>query len=279
MLLPLLLLFLQQVADTEFRPRIENPRWADGKGPVLALDEAHHNFHTVDGRYTTFAGLARRDGFVVKANKQPFSAEALRDVRILVIANALHASNAESWRPPNPPAFAQNEVHAVKTWVAKGGSLFLIADHQPFPAAASTLAAAFGIQVHNGYALDGDPLAGVLRFRLVDGPIVTFGGSAFTLPKGSTSILRLSEKAISRTVPNPGTSDVGRAVDSQSVSGWSQGGTLEFGKGRVAMFGEAAMFSAQLAGPDKRPMGMNHPEATGNPLLLLRMLHWLAGVD
>lgn len=279
MLIPALLLLLQQVADTGFQPPIAKPMWAEGKGPVLALDEAHYNFHTVDGRYQTFAALARRDGFVVKPNRKRFSAEGLSGIRILVIANALHESNSKSWKTPNPPAFTEGEVQAVKKWVSDGGSLFLIADHQPFPAAASTLAGAFGIVVHNGYAVDGDPPRGMLRFQLPEGPILTFGGSAFQLPPDGASILPLSDKAVSRTVPNAGTNSLGEPVETRPVPGWSQGGTLKFGKGRVSMFGEAAMFSAQLAGPNKLPMGMNHPEASGNPRLLLRILHWLAGAN
>ena len=46
---------------------------------------------------------------------------------------------------------------------------------------------------------------------------------------------------------------------------------------RVAVFGEAAMFSAQLAGPDKRQMGMNAPIASKNPQFLLNVMHWLSG--
>jgi hypothetical protein len=43
----------------------------------------------------------------------------------------------------------------------------------------------------------------------------------------------------------------------------------------LAVFGEAAMFSAQLAGPQKRPMGMNVPRAKQNCQLLLNVMHWL----
>ncbi|MBL0063147.1 MAG: hypothetical protein IPP40_17115 [bacterium] len=60
------------------------------------------------------------------------------------------------------------------------------------------------------------------------------------------------------------------------VSGWYQGAVKQFGKGRVAVFGEAAMFSAQLAGPNKNPVGMNSPEAPQNAQLLLNTMHWLA---
>ena len=57
-----------------------------------------------------------------------------------------------------------------------------------------------------------------------------------------------------------------------------QGAALPFGKGRVAAFGEGAMFSAQVSGPQRRPMGMNMPAAGENPQFLLSVLHWLAGL-
>ena len=62
------------------------------------------------------------------------------------------------------------------------------------------------------------------------------------------------------------------------IKGWLQGGVVRVGKGRVAVFGEAAMFSAQLAGPNKAPMGMNAPIAAQNPQFLLNVMHWLSGL-
>jgi hypothetical protein len=50
------------------------------------------------------------------------------------------------------------------------------------------------------------------------------------------------------------------------------------GRGRVAFFGEAAMFSAQVAGREKRPMGMNAPLAEQNAQFALNTLHWLSGL-
>ena len=58
----------------------------------------------------------------------------------------------------------------------------------------------------------------------------------------------------------------------------SQGAFMEYGKGRIVFFGEAAMFSAQLAGPQKQKMGMNHPSASQNHQLLLNIVHWLDGI-
>ena len=45
---------------------------------------------------------------------------------------------------------------------------------------------------------------------------------------------------------------------------------------RVAVFGEAAMFSAQLGGPNRAPMGMNVPLAGQNARLALNIVRWLS---
>jgi hypothetical protein len=60
-------------------------------------------------------------------------------------------------------------------------------------------------------------------------------------------------------------------------AGMLQGAVLAHGRGRVAAFGEAAMFSAQVAGPQRNPMGMNHPAAPQNAQFLLNVMHWLTG--
>ena len=38
------------------------------------------------------------------------------------------------------------------------------------------------------------------------------------------------------------------------------------------------MFSAQIAGAERRPMGMNAPMAEQNARFVLNVLHWLSGV-
>ena len=55
----------QQVVDPDFRPSVERPAYA-GEGPVVVIDGAHHNFHTVDGQYAPFAALLRADGYRVR---------------------------------------------------------------------------------------------------------------------------------------------------------------------------------------------------------------------
>jgi hypothetical protein len=46
----------------------------------------------------------------------------------------------------------------------------------------------------------------------------------------------------------------------------------------VVVLGEAAMFTAQLAGANRSPMGMNHPAAPQNAQYALNVLHWLSGL-
>jgi hypothetical protein len=274
-------LHAQQVADTQFRPAIGKPAYAAGKGPVVLIDEAHFNFHTASGRYLPFAGLLGRDGFVVRPSSSRFTHGALQPATILVISNALNDKNHSDWGPPHPSAFTTEEIAAVRDWVTNGGSLLLIADHAPFAGATQELGKAFGVRFLNGYAILPDS-PGVMVFRKPDGTlkdhaittgideVATFTGSAFELEREGQPLLVFSPGVILATVPKNPTGP--------SVGGRLQGAALPFGKGRVAVFGEAAMFSAQTFGPAKRPMGMNHPAAKQNARFLLNVMHWLAGL-
>jgi len=62
-----------------------------------------------------------------------------------------------------------------------------------------------------------------------------------------------------------------------NVEGWSQGAYRKYGKGIIAIFVETAMFTAQLAGPQKIKMGMNNEAASENYRLLLNIIYWLDG--
>ncbi len=281
----------QQVADLKYCPPILRPAYKAEEGPRVAIDEAHYNFHTADGRYQPFAELLRRDGYRVGGMGEQFSAASLKAADVLVIANALNERNAEDWSLPTPSAFTEDEIAAVRDWVEKGGSLFLIADHMPFPGAAGDLARAFGVEFSNGYATAGNRERGVPDI-FKDGAgfkesavthgraddervtqVATFTGSAFKPPKDAIPILVFDPKSVSfETKKAPGITPDALEVP---IEGWSQGAIFEVGKGRVAVFGEAAMFSAQLAGPQEMPMGMNSPAAAQNFQLLLNVMHWL----
>src|SRR5689334_12487954 len=80
----------QQMPDLEFNVSVENPAY-EREGPRVMFDEAHHNFHTSDGRYKPFVDLISNDGYRVIRNRQPFSKTTLSSYKILVIADALGA--------------------------------------------------------------------------------------------------------------------------------------------------------------------------------------------
>ena len=286
----------QQVSDTQFKPHVSKPTFERDRGPLLVIDEAHHNFHTATGRYLTFSRLAAADGYRVHGTALPFTTLALDSIRILVVANALNEANAPGnmWRRPIKPAFTEAEVKEVHAWVERGGSLLLIADHMPFAGAASDLAAAFGVYYIDGFALDARDRGGPTMFRRSDGSlaahaitngrspeekidsIASFTGSAFRhdVPIDSLMMLPASTQILSPEVAwqfDSATTVVTPAPHAL------QGAVLKVGKGRVAFFGEAAMFSAQVAGPRRRPMGMNHPIASQNAQFALNVLHWLSG--
>ena len=288
----------QQVADTSFYSEIENPAYAVGTGPVVLVDEAHNNFHTAEGRYLAFATLLRRDGYVVHGSIVRFTSEMLNEADVLIISNALHERNLEDWSLPTPSAFTDNEIEAVRTWVQAGGSLMLIADHMPMPGAAQSLAAAFGVEFLNGFAFESETETdGPIVFRRSDGSLVShwvtegrsstervdsvasFTGQAFRAGVGANPLMIFRSEAVSF---NPRVAwRFTEDTEMTRVAGWSQGAVLDFDQGRVAVFGEAAMFTAQVAvdGSNRFPMGMNRPEAIQNQQFLLNIMHWLSAAD
>lgn len=92
-----LALSAQQGPDRDFRPAVESPAYGLGQGPVVCLDEAHANFHTLDDRFWAFGELVRRDGYVVRAIRTTFDERALGACRILVISNA--QPGTAGWTP------------------------------------------------------------------------------------------------------------------------------------------------------------------------------------
>lgn len=285
----------QQVADSAFAPPVPRPAYKEGAGPLVLLDEAHHNFHTTTGRYLTFVKLAQRDGYRVTGITQKFSAASLAGAKILVIANALHERNASNWSLPTPSAFDSSEIAAVREWVRGGGSLLLISDHHPFPGAMGDLASAFGVHMMNGFAMEnGGRGGGILTHTraagaLHDHPITrgrrpderidsvkAFTGQGFRIETGAPLMtIRRDDMVMLMPVVAWQFSD---STPRTSAKGLLQGAAIPFGRGRVAVFAEAAMFSAQLAGANRNPMGMNDPAAPQNPRFLLNVLHWLSGI-
>jgi len=304
----------QQVADSAFTFPNSHPTFEPGLGPTVCVDASHHNFHTLDGRYYTFGKLLRGDGFPTVSVLEPFDGAVLADCGVLVIANALAPENAEDWGYPHRSAFSGPEITSLIEWVRDGGNLLLIVDHMPWPGAAADLASLLGVvplnggvmtrafgeldeeTIHEGAIQSGispeelkealGPLGNlgdhpILRGREeLDEPvrgIMTFGGSAFLPSEGVKPLLIIVPDGIG-VVSNP---DMPwETWPRYPMGGWLVGGALHSGEGRVVFLGEAAMCSAQLSGsgPDKNPMGMNHPLSVDNPQFCLNVVRWLAGV-
>jgi hypothetical protein len=276
-----------QVANPKFEPDVEQPTVAStSTPPTVCIDEAHHNFHTLAGRYAPFAEVLRADGYRVTAASAALSAEALASCDVLVIANALHESNVNSWTLPTPSAFTTAEIAAVHHWVDAGGGLWLIADHMPFPGAAQQLAAAFGFELVNGFAVregqtdvdlftrDNGGLAAHPVTEAVE-QVASFTGQGFRAPEQARPILLLGPGYISMEPSTAWQFDA--ETPRRDLAGHLQGATLELGAGRMAMFGEAAMFTSQVVG-DGPPVGLDHPAAVDNTRLLRNLASWLSEV-
>jgi hypothetical protein len=281
----------QQIGDSTYNTKILNPEYAKGEGPVIFIDEGHNNFHTITGRYKPFAEVLEKDGYIVKPYDGAFSTEKLNNAAILVISNALNERNIVDWTMPVPSAFTQDEINQVNQWVKKGGSLFLIADHMPFPGAAGELAASFGFKLVNGFVFDTTQKASPDLFTKKDGTLRTniitegrnstesvdsiysFTGEGFQIPEDALPVLILNKNFVA-FMPDTAWS-FNKNTPKQSAGGWSQGAVSKYGNGRIAVWGEAAMFSAQTA--NNRKFGLNAPYAKYNLQLLLNIIHWLDG--
>jgi len=282
----------QQVNDPEFSTRVEQPAFTK-KHPRIGIDEAHRNFHTREGRYKPFASLMESDGYVVSAAPR-FASGLLKGVDILVIANAL----GEARDGGMGPAFTPLECDAVRDWVRDGGSLLLIADHAPFGDAAAIMAERFGVEMGRGYVVDlknseGNPTN--LVFSVENGllgdhaivrgrnqaeqvrRIVSFTGQSLNVPAAATALMKLSNVATETSDLQELKKIVGGLSAGKKVEGRAQGIVMPFGKGRVAVFGEAAMFSAQVATINGRSIkaGMNVP-GNDDRQFALNLMHWLA---
>lgn len=297
----------QQMVDPDFRPTVERPVYAEGQGPVVVIDEAHANFHRLEGQYAPFAALLRADGYRVRAGTLAFDAGGLDGVDVLVIANA-----GATGQRPTPPAFTEAEGAALEAWVRNGGKLLLIADHTPFGAAAEALAARFGVKMGTGYAFALSNGGGDLTTNLVypaeafgDHPIfagrdaservesvTAFTGQSLEGPEGATVLLHMTDgarespdlptlQALADRLNDAGAPDAAIAELSKPALP-AQGLAFDYGRGRVVVLGEAGMLSAQLirypaeSGQADRRFGMN--AAPGNARFGLNIMHWLSGL-
>jgi hypothetical protein len=298
----------RQAGDEDFIARVERPAYAPDlpTRPVVLIDRAHFNFHTLDKRYKPFAELMRADGYDVRPNTKRFSRPALAEADVLVVVNGLGlrgslqmlltALRLDGLVDLSGSAFSDRESEALADWVRGGGALLLIADHAPCGKAAARLASRFGVGMTNGWAEDDrpnhDPSTdhwGFLLFSRENGllgdhaitagrdpaervdRVVSFAGQALAPPPGSTVFLRLSPTArIYRKARSAND-------DYVPAAGMGQGVALLYGQGRVVVLGEAAMLTSQEARcrGETFHFGLDWP-GTDNRKLALNIMHWLS---
>jgi len=283
-----------QVRDDRYVPKVDQAAFPS-RGPVIMIDEAHNNYHTLEGLYKPFADFLRAHGCTVIAGKSRCTPELLATCDIYTIANALGESNIDNWSVPIEQAFSDEEVYELQHWIQAGGSLFLIVDHMPMPGAVENLARRFGIEFSNGFAMYAGKRTRGLQFvraneglrphwitdtpvegRRVDS-IVTFTGSAFRIEGVHDALLVFGSHMVSL---EPDVAwEFTDSTKRVNVEGWRQGAAMDYGSGRIVVFGEAAMFTAQLSSERGFPVGFNSPEGENNKNLLINIIRWLARRD
>ena len=211
-----------------------------GKGPVVAIDEAHRNTHTFGSApFRGLVQLLQAAGYQVRPFTDTISGTSLASINVLLL------SGPGGWLGPDK-SLTDTEVAALIQWIKGGGALLLILDHMPAPRNAVTLTAALGVgSWHNGYAVveTPDSLIGPIIFwregflppeapaigptgpgggRGYQGPdavlamhaitegrtpeervrrVATFQGSAFQLPPGAEALLTMPQRAVSLMPP------------------------------------------------------------------------------
>jgi hypothetical protein len=285
-----------QSADIEWSPEISSVEFPQGDGPRVLVDSAHGNFHTIDGRFAAFAKLLTLDGYRVRSAENDVTPALLDQADVYVISNALLGGDDAEWSLPAFSAFTPNEIEAIVHWVENGGSLLLIADHMPFPGGTADLANKFGIVFYNGFAMKSADARGSLTFSRASGlladhaitrgraesekidSVTSFTGQGFRLVSTAQPLLYLPDDWVVILPIEAWEFDAG--TPTVSARGLVQGAVLEYGNGRVAVFGEAAMFTAQSWVRDgvAGQMGMNHPSAAENAQFVLNVMHWLTGL-
>lgn len=291
-------LYSSQRAELFWSPALAEPHFR-AQHPRVAIDAAHHNASRAGfgQRYEPFASLLRADGYAVEDARAPFSAASLAGVQVLVCANPSGAAKPQlfginllggSDGDRAAPAFAPEEIAALRAWIEQGGALLLIADHAPFGAASQALASALGVAMHQGFVEVPGELSDPLLFArsnerlgahaINDGDgartrierVQTFTGQSLDGPAGAVELLRLPANAI-EYLPQ-GREGEGLPMK-EEPAGRAQGLAFELGRGRVVVLGEAAMLTAQVFEGER--FGMDRAQ-NDNQQFALNVLHWLS---
>lgn len=273
----------QQRPDNSFEINIENPKYAEDKTALIGIDASHNNLHKLDGGFAPFAKLMRADGYQLKSVSK-ITDDNLKLVNTLVIANAIHPSNLGNWVRPIAGAFETQEIRILHNWVRNGGSLMVIADHMPYAGATNELAEAFGFSYEDGFVMNekqiwppetyskkqGNLFETVLT-KNIDS-LAGFTGSGLKAPDDAIKIASFP-KTHKLLIPEVAW-QFEKNTKKSDATGLVMGAVKWYGKGKVAFFTEAAMFTAQIV-QDKFKVGFNSPGAPQNKQFVLNVMHWL----
>lgn len=270
----------QQVPDPNANVTITNPAFPKGTGPVIGVDSGHDENQTLAKNYAPFGALMTNDGYVMRDFDDAITPANLARLGVLVIVEPLNPNDPKGKpQADSTSAFTTQEIATITAWVNNGGALLMISDHPPYAGSLRALAASFGFQIEQ-YAAQKNPNAEFFSFAngdLVDGPLTkglpqiqTFYGGAFTAPAGATPLMHFDPSWTMLVTNAPS-----RPMTAQDL----RGATLNVGKGRVVLLSEAGAWTAQLAGPKKRLIGFDAPDALGNKQFIRNVVRWLATGD
>ena len=281
----------QQTADKVSIPRLDKPTYDSKNSPQVYIDQNHNNFHQKSGRFQPFADLLVADGYQVDSITK---LKRLNKSDILVISNPINQKNVGNWQRPIYAAFNEDEISNIKNWVKNGGKLLLIADHMPFAGASNTLSNAFGFNFCDGFAnLDkeqnnqpdvfSNENKRLVSSEITDGTlggkldaITTFTGSSFTIPKEAKGIFKFLKEDVC-LAPEIAW-QFNETTVSTNLKDSYQGAILKYGQGKIAVFGEAAMFTAQTITNNSGvfKVGFHSSQAPNNIQFIRNLMFWLS---
>lgn len=261
----------------------------------IVIDEGHHNLHNIQGTYAVLANTLNKAGLKVSSHIGKFTTESLAGNDVVIICNpfienydTLMQRSARAGEPfrwskaAAQAAYTDDEANAIATWIKNGGSLLLILDHAPNPKAGSPITAALGVDYPNVTTYDrlsrdatyDTSVAQTILFTRSQGligkhpimkgvdSVTTITGGSLVGPSNSKVLLNLPSTALDRNWD-----PVTKQYRNTSAAGRTQGVAFEYGKGKVVLLGEAAMFNANSISRTDR----------ANWQMLLNTLRWLTG--
>ncbi len=274
----------------EFHPRAQNPAYKDSH-PRVCFDEGHNNLAVDQGFYSPILGLLESDGYLVARMKERFNQKNLKNCRILYISAV--RGHGESTHPESRrSAFTKREMHAIQTWVRKGGALLLMTDHRPMSDAAAELLSQFGIYGSQINVRNSDfnvsPFTDPGIFH-ISGELIN-SQSPIVLGRNKNETLKKIFFFYGQALRGPKEADVFLSTGVNAKIGGIYGEEIipstefpaaavavQVQKGRVVAFGDATVFTSKLDLWLNEKTGINR-DGSDNVQMALNVFHWLSGI-